>query len=53
VRTCFILFILLEESTNSFESIIEKETLLVNIGDVINLTCIINAKEVDWHFKGN
>ena len=22
------------------------------MGDTINLTCILNIKEVDWHFKG-
>ena len=33
------------------ESNVEKEMLLVNIGDTINLTCHINTREIDWHFK--
>jgi hypothetical protein len=31
----------------------ESEKLYVNIGDTINLTCIIDTKEIDWHFKDN
>lgn len=30
---------------------IESEQLFVNIGDTINLTCNIDTKEIDWHFK--
>jgi hypothetical protein len=33
------------------ESTVDKEILLVNVGDTINLTCKINAREIDWHFK--
>jgi hypothetical protein len=29
----------------------QAEQLLVNIGDTINLTCNIQTKEIDWHFK--
>ena len=45
-----------EETTASADSgngadQIETEDLLVNVGDTINLTCLINIKEVDWQFK--
>lgn len=29
----------------------ETESRYVNIGDAINLTCSIDTREVDWHFK--
>lgn len=29
----------------------ERETIFANIGDKINLTCHIRAREIDWHFK--
>ena len=29
----------------------EREILFVNVGDQINLTCHIQSKEIDWHFK--
>ena len=30
---------------------VEIEKLFVDIGELVNLTCNINAKEIDWHFK--
>ena len=35
----------------AIEPLIETEKLYVDIGDTINLTCYLNTKEVDWHFK--
>lgn len=30
---------------------LERETIFANIGDKINLTCHIRAREIDWHFR--
>jgi hypothetical protein len=30
---------------------LERETIFANIGEKINLTCHIRAREIDWHFK--
>ena len=35
----------------SIEPHIDTEKLFVEIGETINLTCYLNTKEVDWHFK--
>jgi hypothetical protein len=37
--------------SNANNEQIESESVFVNVGDTINLTCIINTREVDWHFK--
>jgi len=30
---------------------IQPEFMYVNEGDMINLTCLVNTREIDWHFK--
>jgi hypothetical protein len=33
------------------ENHLESEKIFASIGDTVNLTCNINTREVDWHFK--
>lgn len=40
-----------DSANNNNNNNIEREILLVNTGDTINLTCHISTTEVDWHFK--
>lgn len=35
----------------AIEPHIETQRIYVDIGKTINLTCLLNLKEVDWHFK--
>lgn len=37
--------------SHSQEPHYDREVLFVNIGELVNLTCRINTKEIDWHFK--
>ncbi len=41
---------LTNQETNNIDQS-ETERLFVNIGERINLTCNINTREIDWHFK--
>ncbi|RNA39193.1 hypothetical protein BpHYR1_009510 [Brachionus plicatilis] len=38
------------EYRNTIEPSYENEVLNVNIGDLVNLTCKVNTKEIDWYF---
>lgn len=38
------------EYRNTVEPSYETEILNVNIGDLVNLTCNVNTKEIDWYF---
>lgn len=40
-----------QASKNALMDQTETEQLYANIGDTINLTCSIDTREIDWHFK--
>lgn len=41
------------EYRNTIEPSYESELLFVNIGDLVNLTCKVNTREIDWYFMNN
>jgi hypothetical protein len=36
---------------NEYSLEIQPELMYVDVGDLINLTCHVNTREIDWHFK--
>lgn len=41
------------DNRNTIEPSYESEIFFVNIGDLVNLTCKVDTKEIDWYFMDN